>query len=530
MDMFGPYRLDGLVGRGGMGEVYRAFDTRKSRTVALKLLAPHLADDAGFQDRFRRESELAARLREPHVIPIHDYGSIDGRLYIDMRLVDGLDLETVIHRHGPMQPVRAVHILAQVASALDAAHADGLIHRDVKPSNVLLATETRRNTGDTGDDGEFAYLVDFGIAAPTTGDRLTMTGTTLGSMDYMAPELFDGDKRDNRIDIYSLACVLYTLLTARKPFIADGFAAMMFAHLTATPPRASDHVLHLPAGMDAVIARGMAKEPNERFQHATELVQAARAVLTGPAPARTPPMPAVAPIHPQTGSQAPGPVAPVPPGPPGHGATTRHHVRSAPAAPGPPPRRRRRALQIAIAFLVAVVAIAGATVLIVTRPAATTATGPTGVAAGLASNPYVDVNKRFTIHPPLGWEVDTSSVLSFGSKERTAEEPVAAIVIFVVTNPGSLENAVAGSRQGAVAAGEQIFHDQPTTLPDGSPAHLFGIKKPGSVAGPGTRYYHLVAVRGTSLYLVDGIVDEPQWDTYEPVVSASLKTFVITTA
>ena len=183
---FGPYRLEHLIGRGGMGEVHRAWDTRRGRTVALKRLPAPLAGDPEFQARFRRESALAAQLSEPHIIPIHDFGEINGRLFIDMRLVDGIDLASVVKSEGPMAPRRAIGILAQVAGALDAAHAAGLVHRDVKPSNVLVRGH---------DEDEFAYLIDFGIAraaaGQTSGPALTLTGATLGTLDYMAPERFE---------------------------------------------------------------------------------------------------------------------------------------------------------------------------------------------------------------------------------------------------------------------------------------------------------------------------------------------------
>ncbi len=176
---FGPYRLDELLGRGGMGEVYRAYDTTKDREVALKLLNPGLADDAVYQQRFRRESHAAARLGEPHVIPIHDWGEIDGVLFIDMRLVAGEDLRALLRREHALAPARAVTIIEQVASALDAAHADGLVHRDIKPENILIA------------QNDFAYLVDFGIAHGSDDTHLTQAGTAIGSIAYMAPELFD---------------------------------------------------------------------------------------------------------------------------------------------------------------------------------------------------------------------------------------------------------------------------------------------------------------------------------------------------
>ncbi|MCA1707742.1 MAG: serine/threonine protein kinase, partial [Actinobacteria bacterium] len=176
---FGPYRIEALLGRGGMGEVYRAYDESHKRMVALKVLSPHLAADENYRARFRRESELAARLREAHVIPIHRFGEIEGRLFLDMRLVDGSDLATVLKTSGALSAERAIDIVSQIAQALDAAHDDGLIHRDVKPSNVLVTN--RHNDG----DDVFVYLVDFGIAraAEDDGPSLTMSGAAMGSFD-----------------------------------------------------------------------------------------------------------------------------------------------------------------------------------------------------------------------------------------------------------------------------------------------------------------------------------------------------------
>jgi serine/threonine-protein kinase len=187
--MFGPYRLDALLGRGGMGEVHRAYDTGRDRHVALKVLPESLSVEKEFRDRFRKESATTAKLRSPHVIPIHDYGEIDGRLYLDMRLVDGVDLASLLERDGALPADRAVGIIEQVASALDAAHADGLIHRDIKPSNILVSDLPR----------DFCYLVDFGIARSVSSSarsRLTMTGATIGTLDYMAPERFLGGAID----------------------------------------------------------------------------------------------------------------------------------------------------------------------------------------------------------------------------------------------------------------------------------------------------------------------------------------------
>jgi serine/threonine protein kinase len=267
--VFGPYRLVELLGRGGMGEVYRAYDNEHSRIVALKRLVGHLADEPEFEKRFRREAFNVARLRSPHIIPIHRYGEIDGQLYIDMRYVDGGDLADLVAA-GPLAPSRAVRIVEQLAGALDEAHAHGLVHRDVKPSNVLLDTTA----------GDFCYLADFGITRPQSTRRsnsLTRTGAILGSLAYMAPEQFDGAVT-KQSDIYSLTCLFYELLTGRKPYEGDRLPVLMHAHMKVPPPLASTH--NPAAGLfDEVIATGMAKEATARYESAGALARAARAAL-----------------------------------------------------------------------------------------------------------------------------------------------------------------------------------------------------------------------------------------------------------
>ncbi|MBJ7340959.1 serine/threonine-protein kinase [Mycolicibacterium sp.] len=265
---FGPYELQSLIGVGGMGEVYQAYDTVKDRTVALKLLRAEMATDPGFQERFRRESRIAARLKEPHVIPVHDFGEIDGVLYIDMRLVEGANLKDVLRAQGPLEPRRAAAIITQVAAALDAAHADGLVHRDIKPENVLL----------TADD--FAYLADFGIAHAQGNASVTMTGSVVGSADYIAPERFSAGVAGPEADVYSLTCVLYESLTGRAPFESGDLAQLMSAHVLAPPPRPSIMRRGIGRAFDAVVARGMAKQPEARFGSAGELARAATAAAS----------------------------------------------------------------------------------------------------------------------------------------------------------------------------------------------------------------------------------------------------------
>ncbi len=267
---FGRYRLIELLGRGGMGEVWRAYDTETKRIVAIKVLPAHLADDDEFVRRFRREAEAAAQLNSPHVVPIHNYGEIDGRLYVDMRLIEGSDLETVL-ADGPLEPARAVRIIEGVAQALHAAHKVGLVHRDVKPSNILL------------DENDFAYLIDFGIARAIDGTRMTKTGNTIGTFAYIAPERLDGEgEEDARVDIYSLACVLYECLTGEPPFAGDTMGRLVAAHLNKPPPRPSITRPDVPARVDEVIATGMAKNPEERYATTVELADAANDAITTP--------------------------------------------------------------------------------------------------------------------------------------------------------------------------------------------------------------------------------------------------------
>lgn len=271
---FGPYELRSVLGTGGMGEVYQAFDTVRGRMVALKLLRPDLAADPQYQERFRRESQIAARLQEPHVVPVHDFGAIGGVLFIDMRLVDGGSLRDMLQARGPLTPADAVAIVAQVASALGAAHADGLVHRDVKPENVLINA-----------DG-FAYLVDFGIARGGGDPSLTGAGLPIGSYLYMAPERFNGDWVGPATDVYSLACLLYECLTGRTPFDFPEPAAVMSAHLFSAPPRPSIMRRGVSRAFDGVIAKGMAKQPAARFVSAGELARSAAAVVNPPSGTR----------------------------------------------------------------------------------------------------------------------------------------------------------------------------------------------------------------------------------------------------
>jgi len=280
----GGYRIESLIGRGGMAAVYLAEDGRLKRKVALKVLSPELAADEAFRRRFVDESERLASVDHPNIIPIYEAGQDDGHLFIAMRYVDSTDLKELIAAQGHLSPERAVSIVTQVAGALDAAHAKGLVHRDVKPANVLVAV------GSGGDGSDHAYLSDFGLTKRTQETSgLTKTGFFMGSIDYVAPEQISGKSVDGRTDQYALACVLFQCLTGRTPYPRDDDAAVLFSHLSETPPSVTGTDLDLPPAIDAVLARAMAKEQDDRYGSCLEFARAARTALLQPsdAPAST---------------------------------------------------------------------------------------------------------------------------------------------------------------------------------------------------------------------------------------------------
>jgi serine/threonine protein kinase len=269
--MLGEYRIEGIVGVGRMGVVYLAIDRTSGRAVALKVLREDVAIDPVYRERFRREGTLLASLNHPHVLPIFGMGEIDGEIYIATRLVSATLRNAIIG--GPIALDNAVKVLSCVASALDAAHAAGIVHRDVKPANVLI------------DPGPQVYLGDFGLARDPEGEALTAPGQVLGTIDYMAPELLDGEGVGPATDIYGLACLTVETLTGAVPYPRDTDAAVMYAHIVDPPPKVSERRADLPAALDEVIEIGMAKDPDDRPPSAGALMIDVLRALDMPAPA-----------------------------------------------------------------------------------------------------------------------------------------------------------------------------------------------------------------------------------------------------
>jgi serine/threonine protein kinase/DNA-binding beta-propeller fold protein YncE len=286
------YRLEERIGRGGMAVVFRAYDARLDRHVALKILAPGLAEDAAFRQRFIRESRVAAAVDDPHITPVFEAGEANGVLFIAMRFVRGGDVRSLIDRLGPLPVERVAEIVSQVASALDAAHARGLVHRDVKPANMLLEASS------VPDRPDHVYLSDFGLSKTSLAvSGLTATGQFLGTLDYVAPEQIEGHQLDGRTDVYALACSAFEMLTGEPPFRRDQGVSVMFAHLSEPPPLARQRRPDLPPDIDQVITKAMAKSPADRYQSCREFAAALRrAVGGGFGVARQDPPPASHPV------------------------------------------------------------------------------------------------------------------------------------------------------------------------------------------------------------------------------------------
>ncbi|MGY1619460.1 serine/threonine-protein kinase [Geodermatophilus sp. SYSU D00691] len=375
------YRVEDLVARGGMGLVYRARDVRLDRPVALKVLSPDLSDDERFRERFVRESRLAAAVEHPHIIPIYEADEWQGLLYLAMRFIHGADLHTVLATRGPLDVATTLFVLQQAASALDAAHSAGLVHRDVKPANLVMSGATAERVP----PDVHVYLTDFGLTKKTSSaSGITTTGQFLGTLNYVAPEQIRGDDVDSRADVYALACVTTEMLTGEPPFVRDTDAALLWAHINAPPPSLAARRADLPPTVDGVIAHGMAKERADRPESCGAFVALLRAATQTPmGPVSSPPddppvvlrgpLPDPRPGHPSFPSGARSVPVPVPPGPPvvpdpRAPSTIRHDpalgppVEAAgprgPTRPAPARRRSGRAWWwVAAALLLAVVAV-----------------------------------------------------------------------------------------------------------------------------------------------------------------------------
>jgi Protein kinase domain len=357
-DEFGGYRIERRLGRGGMGILYLAIEPGLERRVALKLIAPEAAADDVFAKRFAEESRIAASIEHPNVVPIYAAGEEGGVPFIAMRYVSGSDLSRRIAREGRLQPARAAALIAQVGNGLDAIHAAGLVHRDVKPANVLLS----------GEEGEeHAYITDFGVARNVaTESGLTQTGRFVGTLDYVAPEQISGGAVDARADVYALGCLLFKLLTGEVPFPRDGEAARLYAHLNDPPPAPSLYAPEVSMALDDVVIRAMSKQPDDRYPSAGDLGRAAAAAITGIAvvvPERTVATGAAATREPQAVT-SPQPAATPAPAPQPTVATRPLEAERGPGAERPPASGgRRRPLLIAsalaaVALFTAAIAIA----------------------------------------------------------------------------------------------------------------------------------------------------------------------------
>ncbi len=491
---FGPYRLESLLGRGGMSVVYLAEDTRLGRRVAIKVLAPELAADEAFRSRFVRESQLAAGLEHPNIVPVYEAGETDGQLFIAMRYVSGTDLRSLIVHDGPLAPGRTIALLRPVAAALDTAHRRGLVHRDVKPANILIAAGE-------GEGEEHVYLSDFGLTKHTSSrSGLTRTGQFMGTVDYVAPEQIQGLELDGRADEYSLACVLYECLTARVPYAKDSDVATLFGHIQDPPPRVTESMPDLPGGIDEVIARGMAKDREVRPRSCAALIDEAARALGTPsgrreapvvpaAPAIAMPAPAVTPpASPPLAQVAAGPAVSPPEGP-------------SPPRSGPPPGGRSSGARLIALFAAAGVAIAAVIVVVglaltgddgaepppspsASGPATTGTTGPTGTTAPSPSPAVVADSAPISI-PDFGEATPYPASLEVSGLAGTIADVNVTIAGLSHPFPDDLDMLLVGPLGQSVLLMADVGGRQPAsavtiTFDDSAPAALGDRARLGS--------------------------------------------------
>jgi serine/threonine protein kinase len=365
------YRIESLLGRGGQGVVYLAEHTALGRKVALKVLPAAMAQDAEFRQRFVREARLAAMLEHPNILPVYDAGEEDGRLFLAVRLVSGSDLAAILRTEGPLEAERALALLGAAASGLDAAHANGLVHRDVKPGNLLIERRT--------DGQEHLYISDFGLTKATVSGQdllgsgpITKSGYFVGTPEYAAPEQIESKEVDGRTDQYSLGCVLYQTLTGRLPFAKDSLGSALVAHMIEPPPRVTAVRPDLPGALDHVVARSMAKRKDQRYASCSEMIAAARSALGAAGasiPAPPPPVASLRPMPPaphlpasappEVTRVAAHPVAAPPPAPPQGSPVPPLVAPMSPRPPTPTARTRRRSRRGVVVGLVLLLVLGG---------------------------------------------------------------------------------------------------------------------------------------------------------------------------
>ena len=462
-EVFAGFTIERELGAGGMGVVYLAQHPRLPRRVALKLLRTDLGADTSFVARFRREAETVARLDHPNIVAIDDSGAYDGQLWISMRFIDGTTAAEALHAYEAGMPAaRAVHIVERVAAALDFAHRHQVVHRDVKPANILL-------TADTDGDDERVFLTDFGVAKAmgeieAQATALTTAGGVIATLDYAAPEQIEGKQLDGRCDVYALGCVLYKLLTGGIPYPGDTLAAKIYARMHRPPPAATSVVPDLPAGLDAVIAKALALEPDDRYQTCRELAVAARLALGSPPHGNTstermpPPDPEATrsmtdpgtprPAGPTTGPAARPPVGPV--GPPAPGHTSPDSLPSGlanllgagrPGTPGPDTmvsrrsRTRRRSLLAVAAVLLVAAVVTGIALLDRTGIAGNaSAQSPTAVGSTtpanskISSSPAARSTASSTVETTSSTGAPVSKAATVAGLPHSAPLPVSTVI------------------------------------------------------------------------------------------------------
>jgi serine/threonine protein kinase len=436
-EVFAGHRIEGVLGRGGMGVVYTANDLRLNRVAALKVIAPALSADEDFRRRFQRESQVAASVRQPNVVTIYQAGEAEGLLFVTMELVHGTDLRGLIAERGRIDLATASAIVTQIAAALDAAHASALVHRDVKPANVLISSAAPLHV----------YLSDFGLTKRTSSQSgITKTGLFVGTIDYAAPEQIKGWPVDAPADVYALGCVLFEMVSGRPPFRRENEYATMYAHTSEPPPLLSSVAPGVPPALDAVIARALAKDPDERYPSAGDLARAASAAVAGQPPvepertvavgraAPSPPPPTAPLNHPPPVEFPPQPPPPTPQPHPAYGYGL-DPQQVAPPPPGPPSHPTSvlppsRSPWLAVAAVVAVLVVAGAV-------AAVALTGGSEKQAGQGGTGIVQT-------PPPGTSSDAAiqdgvnrlaAILDLSQQGRTA------------TINGDFTNAIANRQQ-----------------------------------------------------------------------------------